>query len=48
MFACIQGPQAAAVAICAVNIVHLPSVVALRTCGDLDADLLVAGTPGIG
>ena len=39
VFECIQGPQAAAVAISAVTIVHLPSVVVLLTCGDLDADL---------
>ena len=48
VFACLQGPQAAAVAINAVNIVHLPPGVLLGTFGGMDDDLGLRGNDGIG
>ncbi len=40
-----QGPQASAAAKFADAMLHLSSVAVPDTCGDLDVDLMVAGTP---
>ncbi len=45
MFARHQGPQASAMATSADTTLHLPPTVVPGTCGDLDVDLMVAGTP---
>ncbi len=47
MFACLQGPQAAAVAISAAKIVHLPPGMLLGACLGWDDDDVHQGTRGI-